>query len=145
MRIEARRVTVMNMRLYHGSQQVVRRRYRVNVAGEVEVDVIRRICLRFSSACTASFDPKDRSQRRLSDTYGGSFSDPAQGVAKPDSGNRFAFTCRRWGNGGHYDELSLRAGRQSFQCAQANLGFVFAIQYQLFIEQPQLLRHIANG
>ena len=58
-------VTVEDVRVDQRGEQVVRCRDRVEVAGEVEVDVLHRDDLRVPTAGGAALDPEDRTERRL--------------------------------------------------------------------------------
>ena len=58
-------VAVEPVRVDERREQVVRRRDRVHVAGEVEVDVLHRHDLRVAAACGAALDAEHRPERRL--------------------------------------------------------------------------------
>ena len=66
-RVEPGRVAVMEMRVDQRREQVVRRRDRVQVAREVEVQVLHRDDLRVAAAGRAALDAEDRAERRLAE------------------------------------------------------------------------------
>ena len=64
-RVDVVRVAVQDRGVEHRREQVVRRADRVDVAGEVEVEVLHRHHLRQPAARGAALDPEHRAQRRL--------------------------------------------------------------------------------
>ena len=59
-RIDPERVAVQDVRLEHRGEQVVRGADRVDVAGEVEVQILHRHDLRVATSRGAALDPEDR-------------------------------------------------------------------------------------
>ena len=64
-RIEAGLVAVMEVSVDERGEEIVRRRDRVQVAGEVEVQVLHRDDLRVAAARRAALHAEDRAERRL--------------------------------------------------------------------------------
>ena len=65
--VEAQRVALKDVVVEHRGQQVVRGRDRVEVAGEVEVDVLHRHHLRMPAAGGAALHAEARAERRLAE------------------------------------------------------------------------------
>ena len=66
-RVDAERVLVMEAVVDEGASEVVGRADRVDVAGQVEVEVLHRDDLAVAAAGRAALDPEDRSEGRLAD------------------------------------------------------------------------------
>ena len=66
-RIDAERVLVVEAVVDEGAGQVVGRADRVDVAGQVEVEVLHRDDLAVAAAGRAALDPEHRPERRLAD------------------------------------------------------------------------------
>ena len=64
-RIEVGRVAVVEVRVDERGEQIVRGRDRVQVAGEVEVQVLHRDDLRVAAARGAALHAEDGAERRL--------------------------------------------------------------------------------
>src|SRR2546422_7103682 len=77
-RVETQRVAVMEMRVQHGRQQVVRARDGVEVAREMQVDVFHRDDLGVAAPRSSPFYAEDRPKRRLPDAKRGVLPDLAQ-------------------------------------------------------------------
>ena len=63
--VDAELVPVQDVRLEHRGEQVVRRADRVDVAGEVEVQILHRHDLRVAATGRAALDPEHGPERRL--------------------------------------------------------------------------------
>ena len=66
-RVDAERVLVVEAVVEERAGQVVRRADGVDVAGQVEVEVLHRDDLAVAAAGRAALDPEDRAERRLAD------------------------------------------------------------------------------
>ena len=95
--VDAELVAMVDMVVDQRRKQVVRERDRVEVAGEVQVDVFHRHDLRVTAACRAAFHPEHRPQRRLAQADHRLLADPVQRIAKSDGGGRLAFARGRRG------------------------------------------------
>jgi hypothetical protein len=95
--------------VHHRREQVVGRGDGVEVAGEVEVDVLHRHHLRVAAAGRAALDAEARAQRRLAQADGGALPDRVQRVAEADGGGGLALAGRRGTDAG--DEHQLAGGR----------------------------------
>ena len=114
-RVDAELVAVQEVRLEHRRQEVVRGADRVDVAREVEVEVLHRHDLRVAAAGRAALDPEHRAERRLAQAEHRPLADLAQALRERDGGRRLALAGLRRRDRGDADELRVgrarRAGR----------------------------------
>ena len=77
-----------------GSQEVVRRRDRMGIPRQMQIDVIKRGHTRAPSAGRAAFDAEHGTQRRLSQRDDRAAAKPVQPHREPDRGDRLPLTQR---------------------------------------------------
>ncbi len=82
--IEAERVALMEVIVEHRGEQIVRRGDRVEIAGEVQVDLVHRDHLRVAAAGRAALDAEHRPERRLPDAEHHLLAQPAERLAQTD-------------------------------------------------------------
>ena len=125
------RVAVVDRRVERRRQQVVRGRHRVEVAVEVEVDVLHRHDLRVAAAGAAALDAEDRAHRRLAQAEHHLLADLAEALRQRDAGRRLAFAGlgRRDRGGDH--ELAVRALGEAVQDRQRRPCPVRAVRPEL--------------
>ena len=109
----------------------MRRRDRVEIAREVQVDVLHRHHLRVAAAGRPAFHPEAWPQRRLPDGHDGSLADLPERVGEADGrrGLAFAGGCRRHGR--HENERPVLTGLQALDRFHAHLGLERAIELQV--------------
>src|SRR3546814_14745532 len=90
-----------------GRQQVVRRGDGVEVAGEVEVDVLHRHHLGVAAAGGAALHAEAGPERGLAQAHHRLLADPVEAVAEADGGRRLALAGRRRRDRRHQDELAV--------------------------------------
>ena len=83
----------------------------MEVAGEVEVDVLHGDDLGVPTARGTALDAEDRPERGLSQGHGALDAATAQGVGEADRGGGLALARGRGVDGGHENELSLMVTR----------------------------------
>ena len=81
----------------------------VEIAGEMEVDVLHRHDLRIAAAGRTALDAEARAERGLADADDGLLADAVQAVAEADRGRGLAFAGRRRVDGGDQDQLAVLA------------------------------------
>ena len=94
-RVDAQVVAVVQVVVEEGGDQVVRRGDRVDVAGEVEVEVLHGHDLAVAAAGRAALDAEDRPERRLADGRRGAHADPVERLGEADRRRRLALAERR--------------------------------------------------
>jgi hypothetical protein len=110
-RVDAVGVAVVEAVVEERRREVVGRPDRVDVAGQVEVEVLHRDDLAVAAAGRAALDPEHRPERGLADADRGLVADVVQAPAQPDGRRRLALAERR-----RRDRVTttyLRAGRSA--------------------------------
>ena len=121
-----------------GRAQVVGRGDGVDVAGEVEVDVLHRQHLAVAATGAAALDAEDRSQGGLPDGHRGAHADAVEPLGQPDRGGGLALAERRRRDGRDDDLPAVRPVGQTIEDLEADLGLVAAVQLDLVGQEPQL-------
>ena len=114
----------------HRGEQVVRRRDRVEITGEVEVDVNHRHDLGVPAARRPTLDPEHGTQARLPEAESNPLVTQAESVGKPHGHRRLSFSRRGRARAGHEDQPAL-SGLTVSERIQADLGFVAAEQLEI--------------
>ena len=96
-RVEAERVAPVEVVVDHRGEQVVGRGDRVEVAGEVEIDLLHRRHLRPAAAGGASLHAEARPKARLAQADHRPPAQRVQRVAETDGGGRLALARRASG------------------------------------------------
>ena len=108
-RVDPERVAVVEAVVEERRGEVVGRADRVDVAGQVEVEVLHRDDLAVAAAGRPALDPEDRAERGLADRGRGPLPDPVEALGEADRGGRLALAERRRGDRGD-ERRSCRAG-----------------------------------
>jgi hypothetical protein len=125
------RVAPVQVVVHHRRQQVVGRGDGVEVAGEVEVDVLHRHHLRVAAARRAALHAEARAEARLAQADHGALADGVQRVAEADRGGGLALAGRGRADAGDQHELARRAFPPRLRHeVQPDLGLVLAIGLQ---------------
>ena len=126
--IDSQGVALMNVIVQHGRQQVAGGGNGVEIAGEVQVDVLHGGHLSLSAAGGAALQAEYRAQRGLPQGRHGVFADFPQAVGEADAGGGFALAGGGGGNGRYQNQLALFAAVGG----QGQLGLVFAVEFDGF-------------
>ncbi len=94
-RVDAERVLVVEAVVDERTGEVMGRADRVDVAGQVEVEVLHRDDLAVAAAGRAALDAKDRPERRLADVDRRPMADPVEALGEADRRGRLALAQRR--------------------------------------------------
>ena len=129
--VETELVTEIDVVVDERSEQVVRDADGVEVAREMEVDVLHRRDLRVAAAGAAAFDAETRAERRLAHADHGLLADGVQRVAEADGGRRLAFARGRRRNRGDENQLAVRPRLHSGDQRVGQLGLVVAIRLEV--------------
>ena len=98
-----KRVLIVEVVVHHGGQEVVGGGHRVQVPGEVEIEVLERDDLAVPAASGAALDAEGRAHGGLADGDGGLPPDAGQRLAQADRRGRLALAERCRGHRGHDD------------------------------------------
>ena len=109
---------------------------RVEVAGEVEVDVLHRQDLAVAAAGAATLDAEHRTQRWLADRRGGADPDAIEALGEADGGGRLALAERRRGDRGDDDLPAVRAIGEALERLELDLGLVRPVELDLVGSSP---------
>jgi hypothetical protein len=99
--IDLQLVAVLYVGVDHGCEQVVGDAHRVDVAGQVEVEVLHGNDLAVAAAGRAALDAEDRPQGGLADAGEDVLADVPQALRQADGGDRLALAQRGGVDGGH--------------------------------------------
>ena len=137
--LNMQRVALEYMVIDHRGEQVVRRRDRVEIAVEMQIDVVHGHDLRVSAARRSALDAEYRPERRLAQREADVLSQFCHAVGKADGHRRFALARRRgiYGGDEHYPSL--------LAAAAGDLGFIPAVAFQSVVVYPQLRRNLRYG
>ena len=133
------------MRIDQRSEEVVGGRDRVDVAGEVEVEVLHRHDLGIAASGGAALDPEDRAERRLADREHRLPPEDAEPLDERDGGRRLplAGRCRR--DRGDVDDLPVGAIGETVEDREVDLRLVAAVQLELVGLDARLRGDVGDG
>ena len=128
----------------HGGEQVVRRGDGVEVAGEVQVDVLHRHHLGIAAARRAALDAEAGPERGLAQAHHRLLADAVERVAEADRRRRLALAGGRRTDGGDEDELAVLAILQPIDVAEGQLGLRRAVGDERIGGNADLGGHLGN-
>ena len=132
--VDVEGVALLDMVVEHGSQQVVGSTDGVEVAGEVEVDVLHGDNLSVAAAGSAALDAKDGTQGRLTQGDHGLLADLAQAVDQAHRRGGLTLTSGGGGDGGHEDELAVGlVANLLHEVDVVDLGHVVAVLLKILL------------
>ena len=144
--IDLELVAVHEVAVDHGGEQVVGRADGVDVAGEVEVEVLHGDELRIAAAGGAALDAEDRAERRLAQGQHRVDADGVHGLGEADGGDRLALTQRRRRDRRHVDDLAVRRVLEALEDGHVvDLGLVAPVELELVLEDARLLGDGLDG
>ena len=139
-RVDPELVAVIDRVVEERRGQVVGGADRVDVAGQVEVEVLHRDDLAVAAAGGAALDPEDRPERRLADRHRRPLADPVQALGQADRGRRLALAERRRRDPGDHDVLAPRVGRlEPLDRRQGHLRLARSVLLDLVVAQAQVV------
>ena len=109
MNVDIAGVAVIDMRVQHGGDEIMRGADGVNVAGQVEIEILHWHDLAVTAAGRPAFDAEGGALRGLAHGDDRVFADMRHRLADADGGGGFAFAQRRRGDGGDIDVFCLRS------------------------------------
>ncbi len=143
-RVNSERVLVPQAGINHGCQQVVGRTYGMDIAGEVEVDVLHRQRLGVSSSAGTSLDAESRPHGGLSHGADGVFPDVPQCLPQAQGHHGLALSQRSGRHCGHQNQFAVRLVAQPVEHRQLHFGHMRAVQTQLVGQNTRLLCYFGD-
>ena len=138
-RVDAERVLVVEAVVDERAGEVVGRPDRVDVAGQVEVEVLHRDDLAVAAAGGAALDPEHGPERRLADVDRRPVADLVEALGEPDGRRRLALAERRRRDRGDHDVLPARSlGLEARDRGEGHLGLRRSVQLELVGQDAQL-------
>ena len=141
--VDVQRVALLDAVVDHGGQQVVGRADGVEVAGEVEVDVLHRDHLCIAAASCAALDAEHGAERRLTQAEHGLFAQRVHGVGQAHAGGGLALARRGGADGRDQDQLALLASLVDE--AVVDLGLVAAVGDHILVGKAERGSDLGNG
>ena len=122
---------VEHARVDRRGEQIIGSDDGVDVAGQVEIELLHRNDLAVAAARRAAFDPERRTLAGLANAGENLLAEMrSQRLAEPDRGGGFAFAKRRRRDRGHHDVLAVGHVLQPVANRQVHLGFGLAVELQ---------------
>ena len=131
-RIDAERIAPIDVIVEQRGEQIVRRGDGVEVAGEVQVDVLHRHDLGIAAAGGAALHAEGRAERRLAQAQHRLLADVIERVGQADRGRGLALAGRRRRDRGDQDQLAVRLALQRLDVVHRHLGLVVAVGLEIF-------------
>lgn len=128
--VEIEPVAPIDMVVEHRRQQVMGAGDRVEIAGEVQVDLLHRHDLRIAAAGRPALLAEAGAERGLAQRDHGALAQALQPVAEADRRRGLALAGGRRADRGHEDELAVRLLGEIGDSAGIDLGDVLAIGVQ---------------
>ena len=120
-------------------EQIVRRADGVEVAGEVEVDVLHRHDLRIAAAGGAALNAETGTERGLAQTAQRLFADVIEAVREADGRRRLAFAGGRGRDRRDEDQLAVGLAVERGDVVEGDLALVVAVGLHMFGRDAELV------
>ena len=136
---------VVDVVVDHRGEQVVGRRDRVEVAGEMQIEALHRHDLGVASSRRAALDPERGSHRRLPDRDRRLLADVAEGVAQAHGRRRLALAERSRRDGGHDHVLRAGLAAQRLDGVELDLRDIVPVRLEQVRIDAHLARDLGHG
>ena len=143
-RVDAEAVALLDVVVEHGGQQVVGRADGVEVAGEVEIDVLHGHYLGVAAARRAALDAEHGAKRGLAQGDNDVLADAAQTVGQADGGRGLALARGRGRDGRDEDQPAIRLVALAQQ-SRVDLGLPAAVLLQILFVDMRPRRDLGDG
>ena len=137
--VDARLVAPVDVVVDQRAEQVVRRGNGVEVAGEVQVDVLHRHDLGVAAAGSSALHAERGPERRLAQAEHRLLADVVERVGQPDRGRGLALAGRRWRDRSDQDQLAVVLVLERLDVVHRHLGLVVAIGLEVLRRDAKLL------
>ncbi len=142
--VEAEAVPVHEVCVHERREQVVGRADRVDVAGEVEVQLLHRDDLRVAAPGRAALDAEHGADRRFAQAEDGLPPDRPESLGERDGGRRLALAGGGRRDRGDADELPVRAVGEPVEDGERDLGLRVAERLELARLDPRAVRDLVD-
>ena len=137
--VDAERVAPVDVVVDQRREQIVRRRDGVEVAGEMQVDVLHRDHLRVAAACRATLHAEAGAERGLAQRAHRLLADVVERIGEADRRGRLAFAGRRRRDRRHQDQLAVRLVLERLDEVHRHLGLVVAVGFEVLQRDAELV------
>ncbi len=137
--VDAERIAPVDVIVDQRREQIVRRGDRMEVAGEMEVDVLHRNDLRVTAAGSAALHAEGRPERRLAQAEHRLLADVVERVGEADRRRRLALAGGRRRDRGDQDQLAVLLVLERLDVVHRHLGLVVAVGFEIFRRDAELL------
>ena len=125
-RVDPELVAVQQVRVDHRAEEIVRGGDRVQVAGEMEVEVLHRNDLRESASGRSALDAEDGPERRLAQRQHRLVAERAEALRQRDRRRRLPLARGRRRDRGDVDQLRVRPVGEAVDDGEVDLALVAA-------------------
>ena len=139
--IDVQRIALLDMVVNDRRQQVMRRRNRMKIPGEMQVDVLHRNNLRIAAACRAALQAKAWPQGRLPQGDHHFLPLMMERIRKPHAVRGLALSRRCRVDGRHEHQFPVGTSLQFLPHRKGQLCLVLSVKLQLILRDAKLLRY----
>ena len=143
--IEAQLVTVVNVVVDQGREQVVREPDGAEIAGEVQIDVFHRHDLGEAAAGRAALHAENGPEARFAQADDGFLADLVQRVAEAHGGRGLALAGGRGTQRRHEDQLAVGLVLEARDVIERYLRLVMAVVLDARGRNPETRSNLGNG
>src|SRR6516164_2487097 len=122
----------------------MRRRNRMKIAVEMQIDLRRRLNRRSAAARRTPFHPKHRPQRRLPRRDNHLLPNPRESLRQPDRSDRLPLAARRRSRCRHQNQFPAPRKRAILQQIQSHLSAIRPNLLKILFRQFQFLEYFLN-
>ena len=117
----------------------------MEIAGEMEVDILHRDDLGIAAAGRAALDPERGTERGLAQAQHRLLADKVQRIGETDRGGGLALAGRRRRNRRHQDQLAVGLVLQRLDVVDRDFSLVVAVGFKVLDRDAEpLLRNIRD-
>ena len=139
--VDAERVALMYMIVYHRGKQVVCRPYRVKIARKMQVYILHGHDLRIAASRRAALDAENGAERRFAKSHRNIPAYAFKSVGKTYRRGRFALASGGRGHGGHQNEFALFA-RSVGKQGKVDFCLVFPVLLNILFINARIGRYL---
>ena len=114
----------------------------MKISCEMKIQIFHRYNLCVSAACSTTFDAETRSQRRLTQRNQCFFIQLCHSLSKSHRGCSLPLPCRSWVDCSYKYKFPIRSVFYCLPQFIRKLGFVFSIQFQIILLNPNTCSHL---